>query len=77
MIQKLWTKAAIRQVIPADLGGGVPDSIKVQYWLELTTDNPERDGSVEILAADTQEELFPYLEAIQQALGLEPNTTHE
>lgn len=71
MIHKLWTKATIWAYIPADLGGGVPNSVRTVYSLELTTDNPSYDGSAEILQADSKEELMPYLETIAQALGLE------
>lgn len=58
--------------MPAELGGGVPDTVETWHIVYLTTDDPEDDDSAEIIKSRvSKEELMPYVEKLAQLLDLE------
>ncbi len=71
MVEKLWTKVTIWSYFPIMLNGGIPDTAKTEYYIELTIDDPPVGESAQIIKGDSKEELIPYLEPIAKTLGLE------
>ncbi|MEM6399799.1 MAG: hypothetical protein AAF757_06135 [Cyanobacteria bacterium P01_D01_bin.116] len=72
MVERLWTKVTIWSYVPVGIGVGVPDTVQTWHCVELTTDDPECDESVEIIKSRvSKEELIPYVEKLAELLDLE------
>lgn len=58
--------------MPVGIGVGFPDTVQTWHCVELTTEDPQHDGSVEIIKSRvSKEELIPYVERLAELLDLE------